>query len=90
MASGKTMESAMAEVAAAKLPKLEAWSCFSPAMLSAWVKKETIMNEKWDWITPAEQQVIYITVSSANNCEICMSFHAMGLRVSGDCWWPRH
>lgn len=72
----------MAEVAEAKLPKLEAWSALSPAVLSAWVKKEMVMTDKWDWITPAEQLVIYCTASAANNSESCLSFHAMSMRVS--------
>ena len=70
----------MEEVTAAGFPPLPAWDLMTPAMTSLFVKKEVVMRNSLDFITPMELQVIYTVVSAANNCELCLSFHAMGLK----------
>ena len=39
------------------------------------------MRNSLDFITPMELQVIYTVVSAANNCEMCLSFHSLGLKA---------
>ena len=80
MASGITKEQAMKEVTDAGFPPLAAWDLMTPAMISLFVKKEVVMRGALDYITPMELQVIYTAVSATNNCELCLSFHAMGLK----------
>lgn len=69
----------MKEATDAGFPPLGAFGMLSPGMLSMFVKKEVVMRESLDFITPMELQVIYTTVSAANNCEMCLSFHSLGL-----------
>ena len=80
MASGITMEQAMNDVADAGFPPLGIMKMMTPATVSIFVKKELAMRNTLDYITPMELQVIYTVVSAANNCEMCLSFHSLGLK----------
>ena len=62
-------------------PPLAAWSMpqFTPAMVKLFTDKEKLVNSyPMTYITDAEKEIIYAVVSAANNCEMCLSFHAMG------------
>ena len=52
----------------------------TPATVSVMVKKEIALRDTLDFVTPMELQVIYCVVSAANNCEMCLSFHSLGLK----------
>ena len=52
----------------------------TPAAVSVMVKKGIAMRDTLDFVTPMELQVIYCVVSAANNCEMCLSFHSLGLK----------
>jgi AhpD family alkylhydroperoxidase len=80
MASGTTMDEAMKQATDAGFPPLGVFRMMTPATVSVMVKKEIAMRETLDFVTPMELQVIYCVVSAANNCEICLSFHALGLK----------
>ena len=80
MASGITMDQAMKEVTDAGFPPLGVFKMMTPATVSIFVKKEIAMRNALDFITPMELQVIYTVVSAANNCEMCLSFHSLGLK----------
>ena len=80
MASGITMDEALKQATAAGFPPLGVWKMMSPATVSVMVKKEIAMRDTLDFVTPMELQVIYCVVSAANNCEMCLSFHSLGLK----------
>eukprot|EP00949_MAST-11_sp_MAST-11-sp1_P003585 g3585.t1 len=49
-------------------------------LLELFVKKEVLINSTpTTFINDLDRQIIYCVVSSANNCEICLSFHAGAL-----------
>ena len=53
---------------------------FTPAMVKLFTDKEKLVNEyPMTYITNPEKEIIYAVVSAANNCEMCLSFHAMGM-----------
>ena len=62
-------------------PPLAAFSMMTPKLLT--VVMENYLNlikpDTLEHITPLDLEVIWTAVSSANNCEICLSFHAMTL-----------
>jgi AhpD family alkylhydroperoxidase len=62
-------------------PPLAAFSMMTPKLLT--VVMENYLNlikpDTLEHITPLDLEVIWTAVSSANNCEICLSFHAMVL-----------
>ena len=63
-------------------PPLAFWSMpqFTPAMVKLFTDKEKLVNEyPMTYITNPEKEIIYAVVSAANNCEMCLSFHAMGM-----------
>merc|ERR550514_762888 len=39
----------------------------------------TLAPDAWEYFSPEAIEVIYAAVSAANNCEMCLSFHAMVL-----------
>jgi AhpD family alkylhydroperoxidase len=39
----------------------------------------TLAEGAFETLGPKEIEIIYTAVSAANNCEMCLSFHAMGL-----------
>ena len=62
-------------------PPLALWSMpqFTPAMVKLFCDKEKLLDSyPMTYITNPEKQIIYTVVSAANNCEMCLSFHAMG------------
>ena len=68
------------------MPPLALWSMpqFTPAMVKLFIDKEGLVNGfPMTYITNPEKQIIFTVVSAANNCEMCLSFHAMGL--AGTC-----
>ena len=53
---------------------------FTPAMVKLFTDKEKLVNSyPMTYITNPEKEIIYAVVSAANNCEMCLSFHAMGM-----------
>ena len=63
-------------------PPLALWSMpqFTPAMVKLFTDKEKLVNSyPMTYITNPEKEIIYAVVSAANNCEMCLSFHAMGM-----------
>ena len=63
-------------------PPLAAWSMpqFTPAAVKLFTDKEKLVNSyPMTYITNPEKEIIYAVVSAANNCEMCLSFHAMML-----------
>ena len=74
------MNEALKQATAAGFPPLGVWKMMSPATVSVMVKKEIAMRDTLDFVTPMELQVIYCVVSAANNCEMCLSFHSLGLK----------
>ena len=63
-------------------PPLAFWSMpqFTPAMVKLFTDKEKLVNSyPMTYITNPEKEIIYAVVSAANNCEMCLSFHAMGM-----------
>jgi AhpD family alkylhydroperoxidase len=80
MASGITMDEALKQATAAGFPPLGYWKMMTPATVSVMVKKEIALRDTLDFVTPMELQVIYCVVSAANNCEMCLSFHSLGLK----------
>ena len=49
-------------------------------MVKLFTDKEKLVNEyPMTYITNPEKEIIYAVVSAANNCEMCLSFHAMGM-----------
>ena len=63
------------------MPPLALWSMpqFTPAMVKLFCDKEKLLDSyPMTYITNPEKQIIYTVVSAANNCEMCLSFHAMG------------
>ena len=64
------------------MPPLALWSMpqFTPAMVKLFCDKEKLVNSyPMTYITNPEKEIIYAVVSAANNCEMCLSFHAMGM-----------
>ena len=54
---------------------------FTPAMVKLFTDKEKLVNEyPMTYITNPEKEIIYAVVSAANNCEMCLSFHSLGLK----------
>ena len=66
-------------VAKAGWPLLESFKALPTALLTAFVKKEMVLAEKFDYVSDLEKEVIWTVVSSVNNCELCLSFHGMTL-----------
>lgn len=62
-------------------PRLEAWNKMTPkhfkTMMTAY--GATLAPDAFEYFTAEEAEVIYAAVSSVNNCELCLSFHAMTL-----------
>ena len=61
-------------------PPLALWSMpqFTPAMVKLFTDKEKLVNSyPMTYITNPEKEIIYAVVSAANNCEMCLSFHAI-------------
>ena len=66
---------------AAGFPRLEAFNRMTPKMLKTVMGMySTSMGEDaFEHFNAKEIEVIYTAVSAANNCELCLSFHAMTL-----------
>eukprot|EP00948_MAST-09A_sp_MAST-9A-sp1_P004042 g4042.t1 len=58
---------------------------FNPNLLETFIKKEVLLKspDAALFLSPSDIQVIYLVVSAANNCEMCLSFHAANLLTSG-------
>ena len=66
-------------------PPLGLWNMpqFTPNLIRAFVDKEKLVNGfAMQYLSPMDRQVIYCVISAANNCEMCLSFHAAGLLQS--------
>lgn len=75
---------AIDSVKAAGLPvlsvfKMRAWT---PKLIKTWLKVFGAMTapNSLNHIGPVERDVIHAAVSSTNNCELCLSFHASALK----------
>lgn len=55
-------------------------SQFGSSMLELFARKEHLLNStETTFVSAIDRQIIYCVVSAANNCEMCLSFHASGL-----------
>jgi AhpD family alkylhydroperoxidase len=65
-------------------PPLAAFSMMTPKLLT--VVMENYLNmmkpDTLEHLTPLDLETIFAAVSAANNCEICLSFHAMALAAA--------
>lgn len=75
----------MKEVEEAGFPPLAAFDVWTPELISTFVKKEVEVAIKGEYahVTPLERETIFATVSAANSCEYCLSFHSMGMGGAG-------
>ncbi len=64
------------------VPNLQSYMAESPALLNAYSEVWDIFH-KQSTLTPAEQQVVLLTVSFENNCEYCMSGHSFLAKRAG-------
>ena len=56
----------------------------NPDLIKLFIQKEVLVNSyPMRFVSDAEKQVIYVVVSSANNCEMCLSFHSAALLKQG-------
>ena len=56
---------------------------FGTKMLSLFVAKEQLLNStETSFLDGPKRQVVNTIVSAANNCELCLSFHALGLQAA--------
>jgi len=54
---------------------------FGTKLLELFVKKEALIRDtETSFLDGAGRQVVNTVVSAANNCEMCLSFHALGLK----------
>lgn len=64
------------------IPNLQRFMAESPVLLNAYSEVWDIFHNQ-STLTPAEQQVVLLTVSFENNCEYCMSGHSLLARKAG-------
>ena len=75
-------DASIKEVTDAGFPPLNAFThaAFPPKTLSNFLKKELAMlSAPLEHTSKLQMEAIFATVSAANVCEICLSFHAMGM-----------
>ncbi len=62
-------------------PRLEAFNRMTPKMLTTVMNMYTSMlgPDAFEYFDAAQIEVIFAAVSATNNCEMCLSFHAMML-----------
>ena len=64
------------------IPNLQTFMAESPALLNAYSEVWDIFH-KQSTLTPAEQQIVLLTVSIENNCEYCVSGHTVLAHKAG-------
>jgi len=69
----------------AGFPRLEAWNKMTPKMFKTMMTAygTTMADGAFEYFTAPETEVVYTAVSAVNNCELCLSFHAMTLGKHG-------
>ena len=78
-------DAAMKSVTDGGFPPLDAFKMpqFGTKMLSLFVAKEQLLNStETSFLDGPKRQVVNTIVSAANNCELCLSFHALGLQAA--------
>jgi AhpD family alkylhydroperoxidase len=62
-------------------PRLEAWNKITPKMFKTMMTAygATLAEGAFEYFDSKQIEVIYAAVSAVNNCELCLSFHAMKL-----------
>ena len=80
----RTPDEAKKYLSAIGMPYFNMFKKMSPQMVKTFVTvyQTTLSNEALAHLSTEELEVIYATVSAANNCEICLSFHAMAMDKS--------
>ena len=79
-------EVVLKEVDAAGFPRINAFtdSRWTPELLGGFLKKEGIVTTgAMKHVTPLQMEAIFCAVSAANSCELCLTFHAMGMKEKG-------
>jgi len=83
----KENEKALENVAKHGFPKLSLFKDmkeFNPKLINLFIEKEVLVNNyETLHISPEERELIYCVVSATNNCEMCLSFHSLGLINNG-------
>lgn len=78
---------AMKAVVDAGFPELGVFTQMAelnPNLIKLFIQKEVLVNSfPMKFISEVEKQIIYVVVSSANNCEMCLSFHTAALLKQG-------
>ena len=68
-----------------KFPMLNAFTRMTPKLVR--VVMENYMNivkpDTFEYLSASDVETIFTAVSAANNCELCLSFHAMALGGTG-------
>jgi AhpD family alkylhydroperoxidase len=74
-------EAAIKSVTDKGFPHLAAFDMMTPKLLTVVMENylNTLKPDTLEFLTPLDLETIWTAVSSANNCEICLSFHAMTL-----------
>ena len=72
-------------VAGYGFPPLAAFDKMTPKMLTTVLRNYVGVtnDDAFEYLTSHDLEVIYATVSALNNCEMCLSFHAMALGGAG-------
>ena len=62
-------------------PHLAAFDKMTPKMLKTVMTNylNLVSPDALEFLTPLDLEVIWTATSAANNCEMCLSFHAMGM-----------
>ena len=79
-------DSAIKEWTDAGFPPLNAvvHDSWTPYLLRNFLKKEmAVIGSPYAHVTPLQMEAIFCAVSAANSCELCLTFHAMGLEKHG-------
>ena len=79
-------DSAIKEWTDAGFPPLNAvvHDSWTPNLLRNFLKKEmAVIGSPYAHVTPLQMEAIFCAVSAANSCELCLTFHAMGLEKHG-------
>ena len=66
-------------------PRMKIFSMMSPAHLVTMnsLYTKAVSPGSFNYFTPEDIEVIYAAVSAVNNCEMCLSFHAMTMGANG-------
>ena len=70
----------------AGFPRLEAWNKMPPKMFKTMMTAygATMAEGAMEFFDAKQIEVIYAAVSAINNCELCLSFHAMTMGQHGE------